>query len=143
MPQEVSDPTVRDRSRLIGSVLLTFAYTDAEEQQKNLPPCHEAYETLINNLTAEVDELKTTIEAEVEAALGPEIPNSTQVGDDDNDVSAETARLVSEREARGKAVRDSRGQEVEELQTAITVVWIMYMRFARRSEVSPCCVMIV
>ena len=117
---------------------MTFAYTDAEEQQKNTQPCHDAYDKLITNLTSEVEELKTTIEAEVEAALGPEIPNAnaTQSGDDDNEVSAESTRLVAEREARGTAVRDSRGQEVEELQTAITVVWIMYMRFARRSEVS-------
>lgn len=121
---------------LTSSLLLTFAYTDAEEQQKNIKSCNEAYDKLIHNLSAEVEELKTTIDAEVEAALGPEVPNAAQAGDDDNEQSAEVARLVSEREARGKAVRESRGQEVEELQTAITIVWIMFMRFARRSEVS-------
>ena len=121
---------------LTSSLLLTFAYTDAEEQQKNIKPCNEAYDKLIHNLSAEVEELKTTIDAEVEAALGPEVPNAAQAGDDDNEQSAEVARLVAEREARGKAVRESRGQEVEELQTAITIVWIMFMRFARRSEVS-------
>jgi cleavage stimulation factor subunit 3 len=84
-----------------------------------------------------VDELKSTIEAEVNAARGPEI--SAPVGGVDDEMNGvdEAARLVEEREARGKLVLERRGREVSEVETAIGVVWVMYMRFARRSEVSP------
>jgi cleavage stimulation factor subunit 3 len=45
-------------------------------------------------------------------------------------------RMMDEREERGKMVEERRGKEVMELRTAMGVVWIMYMRFARRAEVS-------
>lgn len=124
------------QAELTASVLLTFAYNDAEEQRKNLKQCHDAFEMLLSNLSTEVEELKKTVEAEVELARGPEIPNAPKTDDDDTEVSAEVTRMIEEREARGKLVQAKRGKEVGEMQVAISVVWIMYMRFARRSEVS-------
>jgi len=50
------------------------------------------------------------------------------------DGGLEIARLVEEREARGKMVADRRGKDVDASSTAIGVVWVMYMRFARRAE---------
>lgn len=126
------------------SPLLTFAYADAEEQRQNLAACHEAYQKLVDNLTTETEELKTAIAAEVELARGPEIPNpaangSANANADESEVSNEVTKLVEEREARGKMVEDRRMKEVDELCVAMSVVWIMYMRFSRRSEVSFIC----
>jgi len=48
---------------------------------------------------------------------------------------SDIVRLVEEREARGRMVAERRGKDVEELATAMSIVWIMYMRFVRRAEV--------
>lgn len=45
-------------------------------------------------------------------------------------------RLMDEREERGRMVEERRGREVGELQVAMGVIWVMYMRYARRAEVS-------
>ncbi|ORY33805.1 hypothetical protein BCR39DRAFT_519303 [Naematelia encephala] len=115
------------------SFLLNFALADAEEEHKNFATCHEIYDTLISHLQPEIDELKITVAAEVDAARGPEIPAPLD-GTIDDEVASETARLIEEREARGRLVEERRGQDVDALATAASVVWIMYMRFARRAE---------
>jgi cleavage stimulation factor subunit 3 len=97
----------------------------------------DQFDSLISHLSTEVDELKSTIDAEVNAARGPEISAPVGGVDDEMNGADEAARLVEEREARGKLVLERRGREVSEVETAIGVVWVMYMRFARRSEVSP------
>jgi hypothetical protein len=50
-------------------------------------------------------------------------------------MSEQTARLVEERENRGNMVQERRGKEVKDVETAISIVYVMYMRFVRRSEV--------
>lgn len=107
------------------SLLLTFAVAEVEEGRGNLAKCHEAFEGLIARLDPEVDEMKRKIGGEVENAKGAEIPP----GDD-------AQALIEEREERGRLVAERRGKDVESLAAAIGVVWVMYMRFARRAEVS-------
>jgi cleavage stimulation factor subunit 3 len=119
------------------SILLTFALTELEEERKEVASARDHFESLISHLSTEVDELKSTIDAEVNAARGPEISAPVGGVDDEMNGADEAARLVEEREARGKLVLERRGREVSEVETAIGVVWVMYMRFARRSEVSP------
>jgi cleavage stimulation factor subunit 3 len=118
------------------SVLLTFACADLLEIQKDTKTCTEIYTSLIENLTAEVEDLQKTVSAEVEAAKGPEIPNAPQTTDDEINMSDQMKRLVEEREVRGKMVEQRRGKEVLEIETAISISWIMFMRSTRRSEVS-------
>jgi cleavage stimulation factor subunit 3 len=100
---------------------------------------HTIYETILNHLSADIEKLKVTVAAEVDTARGPEINATANVGDIDMD--GEITRLVEEREERGKLVAERRGREVDELCTSAGVVWIMYMRFARRAEVSHTSVM--
>jgi len=114
------------------SFLLTFALADLEESRGNLKIPHEAYEKLLNILSAEIDELKKSVEVEIENARGPEIASI----EGDMETNGETSKLVEERENRGKLVADRRGKDVLDLQGNYSVVWIMYMRFARRAEVS-------
>jgi cleavage stimulation factor subunit 3 len=82
-----------------------------------------------------VEDLQKKVAAEVEIARGPEIPNAPQNTDDEMNMSEQTARLVEERENRGKLVQERRGKEVKDVETAISIVYVMYMRFVRRSEV--------
>jgi len=119
------------------SVLLTFACADLLEIQKDTTTCNDIYTSLIDNLTTEVEDLQKTVSAEVEAAKGPEIPNAPQTTDDEINMSDQMKRLVEERESRGKMVEQRRGKEVLDIETAISISWIMFMRSTRRSEVSP------
>ncbi|WVQ71644.1 hypothetical protein IAR50_001184 [Cryptococcus sp. DSM 104548] len=124
------------------SFLLTFAYAELEEERKEYATCHALYSNLISRLNPEVDQLRIEVAKEVETARGPPIPNAEKVqsaaaaGDvdmDGNDVQA-IQKLVDEREERGRLVAERRGRDVEELMVGISVVWNMYMRFARRAE---------
>lgn len=128
------------RSRLTDdiSVLLTFASAEMEEDRKNLSDVHSLFSGLIDRLSTDVDELKEVIVQEVAIAKGPEIPQPQAEGMDVDGEGPQATynRLTDEREERGRLVQERRGREVEELCTAMGVVWVMYMRFARRAEVS-------
>ncbi|WVF72119.1 hypothetical protein IAT40_006931 [Kwoniella sp. CBS 6097] len=118
------------------SFLLTFALSELLEDLNTYPAVHDLFVSLIDALSPEIDSLKKTIDREVEAAKGPEIPNSSSLGDInmDGDGASEVQKMVEEREARGKLVEERRGKEVDELVRGVNVAWIMYMRFARRAE---------
>jgi cleavage stimulation factor subunit 3 len=115
------------------SFLLTFALAETEEDRKNYAECHSIFQALIKNLDTEIEELTATVAAEVEVARGPEIPIASAMEFDTGDDS-DIGRLVREREDRGKLVQERRGKDIDEVKTATGVVWVMYMRFARRAE---------
>ena len=116
---------------------MTFALADLEEDRGNFAKCHEVYEALLNRTYPEIDELKASVAAEVDRARGPEInrPSADEVAMNGDDGLAEVTKLIDERESRGKLVAERRGKDVMDLAIAVNVVWIMYMRFARRAEV--------
>lgn len=99
--------------------MLAFALADAEEDRKDYVKCHTIYDTLINQLYPEIETLEKKVAAEVNAAKGPEVAD---------------AELAEERETRGKLVATRRGKDVADLAACAGVVWVMYMRFARRAE---------
>ena len=127
----------------LNSFLLTFALAEQEEIRQNKAVARTAYEDLIKNHGAEIDKLKKSINEEVDEAKGPEIEDDEveflRADDEDMDGAelSETQKRKMEREARGKAVVDRRQKELDDLVTAAGVIWIMYMRFARRTEVGP------
>lgn len=126
-------------------MLLTFAYAEVEEDRKNLAACHTAFDNLLTLLNKEVEELRVQVEQEINIARGPDIPMETNgaAGNGsgmDMDVDGEISqaqKMIEERDARVKLVTERRGKDVEDVKKAIGVVWVMYMRFARRAEVSP------
>lgn len=122
--------------------MLTFALAEQEEIRQNKAAAREVYDNLIKNHGAEIDKLKKSISEEVDEAKGPEIEDDEveflRADDEDMDGAelSETQKRKAEREARGKAVIDRRQKELDDLVTAAGVIWVMYMRFARRTEVS-------
>lgn len=126
------------------SFLLTFALAEQEEIKGHKAEARAAYEALLKTHGAEIDKLKDSITEEVEAAQGPEIESDDADGvnraADDDDMEgagvelSETQKKKLEREQRGTAVREKRQKELDDLVTAAGVIWIMYMRFARRTE---------
>jgi cleavage stimulation factor subunit 3 len=129
---------------LLLSFLLTFALAEQDEIRKNNAAARAAYEGLIKSHGSEIDKLKTSISEEVDQAKGPEIEDEEVelIKRDDEDMDgaelSETQKRRAEREARGQAVVDRRQRELEDLVTAAGVIWIMFMRFARRAEVRSC-----
>ena len=119
-------------------MLLTFALADIEEDRRNFKECHGAYEALIARLNPDIDELKKKIEVEVENAKGPEITKPQGDVDMTGEGLNEVQKLIEERENRGKLVAERRGRDVSDLAASVGIVWVMYMRFARRAEVSEC-----
>jgi cleavage stimulation factor subunit 3 len=126
--------------RADASVLLSFAGAEHEEERKNNAAAHAYFTGILEQLSAEADELQAVLAREVEGAMGPEVLKPGEAGGgmdvDEDGAQIEYARRVSEREARGEAVRERRGKDVEAVKETMGVVWVMYMRFARRSEVS-------
>ncbi|KAL7423926.1 mRNA 3'-end-processing protein rna14 [Cryptotrichosporon argae] len=112
------------------SFLLTFALAELDEERRDYASCHAIFEDLVYLLNADIDTLKADVAAEIEAARGPEILASAHAAEEGD----ELARLIREREERGEDVAQRRAGEVVERATAASVVWIMYMRFARRAE---------
>jgi cleavage stimulation factor subunit 3 len=108
------------------SVLLAFALADVQEDRNQIPTTHTLYETLLNRLNTDIDKLKLTVAAEVDNARGPEINTVASVGDVDLD--GEIARLVEEREDRGKMVAERRGKEVDELCTSASMDYVHAVR---------------
>ncbi|BEI92019.1 uncharacterized protein CcaverHIS019_0408390 [Cutaneotrichosporon cavernicola] len=112
------------------SFLLAFALVELEEDRKNYADCHSIFEGLISGVSTEIEELQDNVAAEVERARGPEIPVHAGLDSEESDV----ARMVRERDERGKRVTERRGRDIEAAKTAAGTAWVMYMRFARRSE---------
>ena len=121
-------------AKLTASFLLTFALADLEEDLKHIAEASAAYDNLLSALSADLDKLKASVDSEVEAAKGPEVPQLN--GGGDVDMTTQHEKLVEERENRGKLVSEKRGREIESASAAIGVVWVMYMRHARRATVS-------
>lgn len=113
------------------SFLLSFALAELEEDARNFAECHAIFTNLIERLNVEIDELKIAVEKEVEVARGPEVPAAAH---ELNNEESDYARLVRERDERGRAVAERRGKDVDDAKAALGIVWVMYMRFARRAE---------
>lgn len=115
------------------SFLLSFALAELEEERGNYADCHKIFDALVGTLNTEIDDIKSRVAADVEAAKGPEI---VQTGTDADMIGEDTdyARSVREREERGKVAAERRQKDVDDVLSALGVVWVMYLRFARRAE---------
>jgi hypothetical protein len=95
------------------SYLLYFAFAELQEALKNYPEVHTALKSLISTLHDQVDALSSSITFEAETS---------------------TSSDPTDREDYSKKVWERRGKELEVMKSELGVVWIMYMRFARRAE---------
>ncbi|ELU44944.1 mRNA 3'-end-processing protein RNA14 [Rhizoctonia solani AG-1 IA] len=105
------------------SFLLHFAYNEICEVQKKYPEVHSTFEGLVNALHLQLDALETSIKEEVEAAKANAPPVDFMAPPEDQSVPSEADAILARRTP-----------ELNELKSELGVVWIMHMRFARRSE---------
>lgn len=145
----------------IPSFLLTFALAELEEGRKNFASAHEAFTRLIEALDDDLTALKRSIDREVSDSLGALNAsyaaaagasrgglnggggggtgtvggNTTGSESEPIDVAELLRGQERERQAKEREVRASHQKDVDDKERGAGLVWIMHMRFARRSEV--------
>ncbi|MBW0506479.1 hypothetical protein O181_046194 [Austropuccinia psidii MF-1] len=119
------------------SIVLTYAIVETQENLKNYPACHAAFNSLLEHYHSEIDEINKTIEKEIANGI-PIIESKTNATVADNEVGHE---LTEEEKQRVKEEEQLRANitalykpKIDELREAAASVWVTEMRFARRTE---------
>lgn len=136
--------TLLDTACLWCSFLLSFALAELEEARKAFPAVHAIFNSLTNQLQTDLTKIRQSTTDEVATVLAAleekfsSMIGMPQLGLEGNEMdSAETKRSQGEEKRKAEEeIRERRSKELEEAEKAAGLVWIMYMRFARRSEVS-------
>ncbi|KAG8897016.1 mRNA 3'-end-processing protein rna14, partial [Tulasnella sp. 408] len=109
------------------SPVLSFAYAELMESQKNIKEVNDTYNTLIETMHKNLEDLQTEIEEEVAAARAAVLHGDVNEQDP-------TTPAVIEAEDRARKTRERRSKDMEAARNELGVVWVMLMRFSRRSE---------
>lgn len=125
------------------SFLLSFALAEFEEARKSFSAVHAIFTSLTAQLQIDLVKIRTATAEEVATALSAldetfaARAGQPQLGPDGTEMdAAETKRSQDEeRKKVEKEIREKRGKDLDEGEKAAGLVWIMYMRSARRSEV--------
>ena len=116
------------------SLLLGFAYAEAEEGRRNFEESHKAYDALLSRFHATIALLIAKRDKAIEEAIkqAQQATKSEEV-DGEKTIGEE---IVQIREAITKAAQP----EIDSNKKAAASVWIAQMRFSRRAEVDwlPC-----
>lgn len=141
-------------SRRGTSFLLSFALAELEENRKDFPAVHNIYMTLLATLSTEITDLKKSVDDEASDAVAGlvasyenaavqngvgtgSVGGNNQGGEPEMVDMAEVLRSQErEKNDKEREVRKKWAKEVEEKEKGAGLVWVMYMRFGRRSEVS-------
>jgi len=129
------------------SLLINFALaeshelklkTPAESSQSFVHP-KQIYENLIKNLENEIEKVdakyktkKTRLLALVSTLNSP---NSSDPIDNDNDEQEKQNEKIKEKEKEIKEIEKEHNEKIKELKQRLGLVWIVFMRFTRRSDV--------
>ena len=126
------------------SFLLTFALAELEESRKDFSKAHALFANLLGRLQPTLEKTKASITDEIAAAVAtvvdvvaPRKTTGNHLITDPSEPDLAEVKRAQEEERRTKAeeIRTRREKETEELEKGVALVWIMYMRFARRAEV--------
>ncbi|KAJ3213420.1 mRNA 3'-end-processing protein rna14 [Dinochytrium kinnereticum] len=120
------------------SVLLTFALCETEEiLKKDSGAISDSYEKLIKTLEEEVNATNLRYDQERKDFLD----SLSVIDPDDLEADWDGERREREREKQREnekeveiRVEARRKEDIEKLKSAVTVSWIVYMRFSRRSQ---------
>ncbi|KAJ3107998.1 mRNA 3'-end-processing protein rna14 [Phlyctochytrium planicorne] len=121
------------------SALLTFSLCEIEENLKrDGESISKVYEALIKSLEDGVDTTNAKFDQERIELLA--ILNRSDPEDSEADWDGERREREREKQRENERevevkVESRRKEEIEKLKTVITLSWIVYMRFARRSQV--------
>ncbi|RUS21308.1 hypothetical protein BC937DRAFT_93090 [Endogone sp. FLAS-F59071] len=119
------------------SFLVHFAYAELCESRKHLAEARAAFESLLAQLTARIEQINRESDAEVQTMLqhAAEERAAESLGDDIDGEMREQIRMKErERERERGKLEEKRKREIEHVAKGCSLVWISYMRFSRRAE---------
>lgn len=119
------------------SFLVHFAYAELQEHRKQYTEARKAYESLLQNIQTQIEEIEKSTVDEVNILMKTSADN---VSEDENplDLDGETREQLrikeKELEKERTKIEESKRHEINEFSQAYSLVWIMLMRFTRRTE---------
>lgn len=124
---------------IIFSLLLNFSYAELCESRRQLDDARQAFDLLIENLDKDIDNLKETSKQEI-AKRHQEAEEERASLNLSDDIDGELREQLRSREKHVKkeqeAIEAKLNEQVDVIARAGSLVWINYMRFARRTDVS-------
>ncbi|KAI9304476.1 hypothetical protein BJ944DRAFT_256292 [Cunninghamella echinulata] len=119
------------------SLLVHFAYTEICESRKMLDEAKQGFDSILENLDNEIEKLKESVQVEVNKLTQrlEQERASMNLGDD---IDGELREQLREKERRIKKeqdeLEDQLKEQVDDIMQRCSLVWIAYMRFARRTD---------
>lgn len=124
---------------IIFSLLLNFSYAELCESRRQLDDARQAFDLLIENLDKDIDNLKEASKQEI-AKRHQEAEEERASLNLSDDIDGELREQLRSREKHVKkeqeAIEVKLNEQVDVIARAGSLVWINYMRFARRTDVS-------
>ncbi|KAI9481634.1 MAG: hypothetical protein EXX96DRAFT_219923 [Benjaminiella poitrasii] len=119
------------------SLLLHFYYVEICESKRQLDDVRQAYDQLLNRLDEDIDQIKKTAQEEIDR-LQQEADQERASMNLSDDIDGELREQLRAREREVKreqeTIETKMKERVEVIARACSLVWINYMRFARRTE---------
>lgn len=124
---------------IIFSLLLNFSYAELCESRRQLDDARQAFDLLIENLDKDIDNLKEASKQDI-AKRHQEAEEERASLNLSDDIDGELREQLRSREKHVKkeqeAIEAKLNEQVDVIARAGSLVWINYMRFARRTDVS-------
>jgi cleavage stimulation factor subunit 3 len=121
------------------SLLLNFSYAELCESRKQLDDARQAFDSLVESLDKDIENLKQVSQQEI-ANLHQEAEEERASLNLSDDIDGELREQLRSREKHVKKEQEEiearLNEQVEVIARASSLVWINYMRFARRTDVS-------
>ncbi|KAG9303333.1 hypothetical protein G9A89_013659 [Geosiphon pyriformis] len=122
------------------SFLVHFAYAELQEHRKLYPQARESLETLIKNLTGQIQCIEQSAKDEIELLMRQSVESSPEESGGqipiqlDGEMREQLRIREKEREKDRGRIEERKQRQVEEIACGCSMVWIMLMRYARREE---------
>lgn len=118
------------------SFVLNFAYAELQEAKKEYAEVHTIFERLIKNLHKQLDDLEARIGSRNSSFATDGKPQPINANGNGNGITTEAGihSNNSSFETQNSDDKPSKSEEIAERRTEFGLVWIVYMRFARRAE---------
>ncbi|KAI8358476.1 hypothetical protein EDC96DRAFT_465074 [Choanephora cucurbitarum] len=119
------------------SLLLNFSYAELCESRRQLDEAREAYDQLVAHLESKSEQLKSASQQEI-ARLMQEAEEERASMNLSDDIDGELREQLRSRERHVKreqeAIETQLNEQMDAIARAGSLVWINYMRFARRTD---------
>ena len=117
---------------------MNFSYAELCESKRQLEDARQAFDALVENLDKDIENLKQVAQQEI-AKLTQDAEDERAALNLSDDIDGELREQLRTREKAVKkeqdAIEKKLREQVEVIARAGSLVWICYMRFARRTDV--------